>query len=119
MPVVVAAVAVGARGGARGVALGYAAAMAALALPSLAWCARGTPLTLTSCLRAAARPAGAAIAAAILVLAAAPLLPRPIGPSRLLVALAVYAPGFLLVWFAIPGGLAAARSLAGVLREVD
>jgi PST family polysaccharide transporter len=118
-PVIVAAVLAGARWGARGVAVGYAAAMTVLAVPSLAWCARGTPLTLATCLRAAARPAGAAIAGALLVLTAAPLLPQSIGASRLVPALAVYAAGFLLAWFVVPGGLAAARSLGGILREVE
>lgn len=52
-------------------------------------------------------------------LLATPLLPQSIGASRLAPALAVYAAGFLLAWFVVPGGLAAARSLGGIFREVE
>jgi PST family polysaccharide transporter len=117
-PVLVAAVLAGSLHGPRGVAIGYAAATVALAIPSLAWCVSGTPLSLVAFLRAAARPTVAAVGAALLLVAAAPLLPREIGASRLAASLAVYGLCFLIGWFATPGGPGAARELIVAVREL-
>lgn len=117
-PVLLAAVVAGALYGARGVAMGYATATVALALPSVAWCVSGTPLTLGGFLRAASRPTMAALGAAVALAAAAPLLPREIGAARLAASFLAYAACFLVAWLATPGGAGAARELALAVREL-
>jgi PST family polysaccharide transporter len=117
-PVLLAAVLAGSSYGPRGVAIGYTAATVTLAIPSLAWCVSGTPLSLVTSLRAAARPTVAALGAALLLAAAAPLLPRHIGAARLAAAVAVYATCFVLGWLIVPGGAGAARELIVAVREL-
>ena len=117
-PVLLASVLAGSSYGPRGVAIGYTAATVTLAIPSLAWCVSGTPLSLVTSLRAAARPTVAALGAALLLAAAAPLLPRQVGAARLAAALAVYATCFLVGWLIVPGGAGAARELIVAVREL-
>jgi len=117
-PLLLVAVLLGALAGPRGVAIGYTAATAALALPSVWWSVAGTPLSLGGVMRAASRPVAAAIAAAMAVLAASPLLPQAIGTSRLLASLSLYVGSFLLAWLAAPGGKGAAQELLLAIREL-
>lgn len=117
-PVLLAAVVAGSRYGARGVAIGYAAATVALALPSVAWCVSGTPLTLGGFLRAGTRPTVASLGAALALAAAAPLLPREVGSLRLAVSFLAYAACFLVAWLATRGGAGAAREFALAVREL-
>jgi hypothetical protein len=60
----------------------------------------------------------AALAAAVALAAAAPLLPREVGLARLGASLAAYVTFFLIAWFVTPGGLGAARELLLAIREM-
>lgn len=118
LPVLLTSVLLGALAGPRGVAIGYTAATVALAVPSVLWCVRGTPITLGGFLRAAARPVAAALAAALALVAASPLLPEAIGASRLLASLALFIVCFVVGWLAAPGGKGAAHELVLAIREL-
>lgn len=109
---------VGSLHGPLGVAIGYVAATVALAIPSLAWCVSGTPLSIRTFFQAASRPAVAAVGSALLLVAAAPLLPSEIGVSRLAVSFAVFVAGFLVSWLGVPGGPRAAHELLLAVREL-
>jgi O-antigen/teichoic acid export membrane protein len=80
-PLVVVAYILGLPYGPRGVALAYSVALAAWALPHLAWCVHGTPVPLGEVMRAVSRPllSGIVAAAAGLVFQAT----RPAGLSPL------------------------------------
>jgi O-antigen/teichoic acid export membrane protein len=117
-PVLLLSVLLGALAGPRGVAIGYTLATTALAVPSVLWCARGTPITLGTFLRAASRPAAAAIGAGLVLLGASSLLPQGVGASRLLASLAVYVICFVLAWLVAPGGKGAAYELLLAIREL-
>jgi O-antigen/teichoic acid export membrane protein len=117
-PVLLAAVLAGSLYGPRGVAIGFTVATVALAAPSIVWCVAGTPLTLGVFLRAVARPAAAALGAALVLVAATPFLPTEPGGARLASALLLYAISFVAAWLAAPGGSAAARELLVAIREL-
>lgn len=118
LPVLLISVLLGALAGPRGVAIGYTVASVALAIPSVLWCVRGTPITAGGFLRAAARPVAAALAAALALLLASPLLPQAIGVSRLLASLALFVTCFVVGWLAAPGGKGAAHELVLAIREL-
>jgi PST family polysaccharide transporter len=65
-PLVIAGYAIGLPYGPKGVALGYSAMMALWAIPHIAWCVHGTPVSLRDILRTASRPMVSGIAAAVL-----------------------------------------------------
>lgn len=117
-PVLLGAVLLGALAGPRGVAIGYTLATTALAVPSVMWCVQGTPITLGGFVRAASRPAAAAIGAALALLGASSMLPQAVGASRLLASLAVYVTCFTLAWLVAPGGKGAAHELLLAIREL-
>jgi PST family polysaccharide transporter len=117
-PLLLASVLLGALGGPRGVAVGYASATTALAIPSVLWCVRGTPITLAGFLRATARPVAAALAAALVLLVASPFLPQAVGASRLVASLALFVTCFVVAWLVAPGGKGAAHELVLAIREL-
>ncbi len=117
-PALIVAALVGSIWGAIGVTIGYTLATAALAIPSVMWCVRGTDLWVSTFLRASARPAIAALGATIPVLALALFLEMEVGLTRLLMMLTVYCTSFMLVWLATPGGGTAAREFAMAVREL-
>lgn len=96
---------VGVRWGAIGVAAAYAIANYVILFPSLWYCFRGTPITVSAFMRAIARPTIASLVMALMLLLANFLLGNQpdivvIGVS-LLIGLSVY----LGVWILMPGGL--------------
>ncbi len=117
-PVLLAAVLFGALAGAKGVAIGYTAAIVALSLPAVAYSLHAAPVATRDFLRAAARPALAALLGVAVLVAAQPMLPHNIGAARLGAALAIYAPCVMLAWLILPGGLVSARELAAALRDL-
>jgi PST family polysaccharide transporter len=117
-PVLLVAVLIGARWGARGVAVGYTVATVALALPSMWWAVVGGQVTLGTMLRAASRPAVAAVAAAAALAIVGPFLLFGVGVGRLLSSVGIYAAAFVIAWLVAPGGVGAARELVVALREL-
>jgi O-antigen/teichoic acid export membrane protein len=117
--VTVTAFVVGLRWGALGVALAYSASNLILRYPALAYCYRGTPVTLGDLGRAIGRPAVASLAAAALL-----ALPRfgltgwPGGPGGLVLDLVLYGLLYLALWLLLPGGREAGRRVRTLLGEL-
>lgn len=65
-PLVIAGYAMALPYGPKGVALGYSAVMTLWAIPHIAWCVHGTPVSLWDILRTASRPMVSGIVAAVL-----------------------------------------------------
>ncbi len=117
-PVLLAAVLIGALIGARGVAIGYTVATVALSLPTVAYSLYATPVTTRDFVRAAARPALAALSGLVVLISAQSMLPDGIGPAHLGAAVAIYLPSVILAWLALPGGRFAARELVAAVRDL-
>jgi PST family polysaccharide transporter len=119
VPVLLGCVLIGARFGALGVARGFTIGTCLVALPSLAWALRGSPLRLTDVLRIAARPMVASLGAAGVMATINGWLPDA-GRAlpNLLVRLAVFGPVYVSLWLAWPGGRSAAREVLEALREL-
>jgi len=107
----VAVVAAGVQWGALGVAVAVSAWRVAIVLPSLAFTCAATFVPWTDVLKAAARPAGAALAAAALLAAAEAVMPNARAPVELGRASALYALCYLGVWLALPDGPRTLRDL--------
>lgn len=110
---------VGLRWGAKGVAGAYSLASILLLPPGAAYCFRGTPVGARDLLGAFRRPAAAGLGAA----AALYLVSRGVSVSNLPAAVALHALVFAAVyaalWLASPGGLAAAREVIRLGRELQ
>lgn len=111
-PVVALAVLIGCRWGALGVTIAMSLALAALALPAVAFAVRGSPIAFRDALRVASRPALASLAAAVVLGTATVEIPGAPDAGRLVLSFAVFAAVFVTVWLAIPGGVENARALA-------
>lgn len=106
---------VGVRWGAIGVAAAYAIANYVILFPSLWYCFRGTPITISAFMRAIARPTIASLVMALMLLLANFLLGNQpdiavIGAS-LVVGLSVY----LGVWILMPGGMEVLRDFVSYI----
>ncbi|HEY7568919.1 MAG TPA: oligosaccharide flippase family protein [Gemmatimonadaceae bacterium] len=118
-PLNVLAVLLGAQRGAYGVAVAVAIVNVALAVPSLWYGLRVSPVALRECLTIFLRPLSAAVMAALALWAADPHLPR-MRPD--LVALGLRGLLFGLVyataWIALPGGVRAWRNIVAGMSEL-
>lgn len=118
-PLNVLAVLLGAQRGAFGVAVAVAIVNVALAVPSLWYGLRMSPVALRDCLTIFLRPLSAAMLAALAIWAADPYLPR-MHPD--LVALGLRGILFGLVyaaaWIALPGGVSAWRNIVAGMSEL-
>lgn len=117
-PVNVVAVLLGARSGAYGVAVAVAVANVLLAVPSLWFGLRLSPVAIADYLSIFLRPLSAAVAAALAVWAADPHLPH-LRPDLVSLALRMVLFGlvYATAWIALPGGVGAFRSIVGGISE--
>lgn len=111
-----AAVVVGLQWGALGVAIGLSAWHVATVVPTLAFTCAGTFVRWTDVVRAATRPAVAAVAAALLLAGANELLPGLRPAVDLVLDAIVYAVLYMGVWLALPGGRRVLREQAAAIR---
>ena len=111
-PVNVLAVLVGARNGAYGVAVAVAVANVTLAVPSLWYGLRFSPVAIRDCLSIFLRPFTAAVAGALAIWAADPHVPH-LRPDLLSLALRMLLFGLVYAsaWIALPGGIGALRGI--------
>lgn len=118
-PVMVLAVAIGARWGAFGVALGFTVATCLLTYPSIAFCLKTSHLSMRDFLGTVWRPALASVAAAFLLLAVGAVIPsgRSVAVG-LLVKLAVFGLAYLSLWVGMPGGKQAAADVLRIVSEL-
>lgn len=118
-PVMLVAVLIGATRGATGVAWGFAAGVAALTIPTVAYCLRGSALTWQDFAAIVWRPALAALVAAAVSVAMRSVLPTP---RPLLVEFVVdaviFAVLFAALWLALPGGPRVTREIVGTLTSL-
>ena len=108
----VAAVAIGASWGAVGVAVGVTAGISLMAVPSVAFAVRPTPLSTRDVLSVVARPATAAVLAATVVLLLDAALPTT-GEVvfDLLLRAVLHGLVYAAVWFGLPGGRGAVTEI--------
>lgn len=111
-PVMILAVAIGVRWGAYGVAVGYAVGSCLLAYPSVLFCIQKTPLSNADFLSAVWRPAVASMMSAVILYGLQPYLPTfGLLGFTLSLKLLVYALIYGVIWLALLGGYAEARSV--------
>jgi hypothetical protein len=104
--------------GAIGVAAAYAIANYVILFPSLWYCFRGTPITISAFMRAIAKPIIASLVSALVILLAHLLFGNQpdiavIGAS-LVIGLSVY----LGVWILMPGGLNILSNFYGYIKII-
>jgi PST family polysaccharide transporter len=115
-PLMLLALAAGLRFGALGVAAGFTAGTVALAVPTAANALRTSPVTVFDCLAVYGRPFVAAVAAAAMLLLAAPILPTWDAPlAQILVRLPLFVLAYALGWVLLPGGRVLARDMVRAL----
>jgi PST family polysaccharide transporter len=118
-PIMLAAVLIGTRWGAIGVAAGFAAGTSVLAVPSIAWCLRGSPFGMRDFILAAGRPTFAALSAAAVLAMLAPVLPDPGAVlPRFVLHFLVYATIYLVAWRGLPGGREASGEIFDAFRDL-
>lgn len=118
-PVLAAGVLLGSRHGTLGVGIGFTISMGLLAIPSIWYALRGSPVTVGDLAHAIGRPLVAAVAAGTaLVAARAAWGGAECGVVTLVWTLTVFAVGYLIAWVSLPGGLGAARELLAAVREI-
>lgn len=96
-PLVIVAYVLGLPYGPRGVALAYSVALAAWALPHIAWCVHGTPVPLGDVMRTVSKPLLSGIVAAAVGLAFQATRPAALSPVATLAAGGVLVTG-AYVW---------------------
>ncbi len=118
-PVNVLAVLVGARGGTHGVAVAVAGANVVLAVPSLWYGVRFSPVGVGDFLSIFLRPLSAAVAAAVAIWAADPRLPFfQLDLVSLALRLVLFGLVYVTAWIALPGGVAAFRGIVRGMSEL-
>jgi PST family polysaccharide transporter len=111
LPVMVTAVLVGARWGPLGVALGFSIASWLLVGPEIGYCLRVSHVRWRDYASGVARPAFATLAAVLLLALTRSWLPEAPALPHLMLALMVFAAGYLTAWLALPGGPRRARDV--------
>ncbi len=119
VPVMLASVLIGSRFGTVGVARGFTIGTCVVALPSLAFALRGSPLSLLDILRIAARPVVASLVGGALLVGLEGWLPD-FGAAlpNLALRLAVFGVFYIALWLGLPGGRTAAADVSEALREL-
>ena len=118
-PATVLAVVVGLQWGTMGVAVAMTLLATVLMIPAVSYGVRGTSVTLSDVLRAAARPAFASLVAALAIWLSSGLLPPAAGPARLVTSLGAYTIVFVLTWLGLPGGRRDTLALFTVLKDLS
>jgi PST family polysaccharide transporter len=119
-PVTAGAVAAGLPWGASGIAWGFSVATALLALPAIAYCLRGSPLTWRDIIAGVWRPMIASLLAAGIAFLVTRLWigEMPGRAARLALDAVVYGALYLACWLALPRGAARARDVLSYLRPL-
>jgi len=116
--VILGALLIGSSRGALGIATAFAVAYAALALPSIWFCVRGTTIGLGDYAGAALRPATAAAAGSLAAVGVIRALGDIGVPARMTVEFVVLFSIYLFVWLALPGGRSLAADGLATAREL-
>jgi PST family polysaccharide transporter len=116
LPVVIAAVLVGATRGALGVATGFATAHWLLAIPEVLYCLRESRVTVRDYFGAVGRPLVAAVVAALAVALVPGEASEEVSLATLLVTSVAYGIIYIVTWLLIPGGRGAAGDLNALWR---
>jgi O-antigen/teichoic acid export membrane protein len=110
--------AIGIRWGAIGVAAAYAVANYGILFPSLWYCFRKTPITISAFMRAIARPTIATLMMALVLLLANLLLGNQPDIAVVGLSLVVGLPVYLGMWALMPGGMQILRDLSGYITLI-
>ena len=117
-PVMIGAIAIGVQWGAFGVAVGYTVAMCLLSYPSVVYCVRDSPITLSDFMGSVWRPAIASILSGVLLYITQLVMPAiDLLIFRLAVAGFIYAIFYVCFWLLLPGGLAQGRLFISALTN--
>lgn len=116
-PVLIIAVAIGARWGAYGVGMGYTVATCLLTFPAVAFCLKTSPLSISDFLSAVWRSALASLTASAILLTSRWFLPNISNLFlNLFVELTVFGVAYLIFWIALPGGRQATVDVLQILK---
>jgi PST family polysaccharide transporter len=117
-PIMLAAIAAGATRGMRGVAWAFAVTTAALMVPTVAFCLRGSAMRSGDFVAMAWRPVTCSIIAGILLALSDPFLPgsREQLPG-FIAALLAYLVLYVMAWMVLPGGVSASRMMRDGVRQ--
>lgn len=117
-PVMLLAIGAGATRGVSGVAWAFAGTTAALMIPSVAFCLRGSAIRARDFVALAWRPVTASLVAGLFLTLVRPFLPgiRSQLPG-FLVAGATFVAFHAVVWFMLPGGIRVTRALREGVRQ--
>jgi PST family polysaccharide transporter len=102
-PVMICAVAIGAKWGAYGIAVGYTTGICLLTYPSVAFCLKTSPLSMRDFFCVVWRPAFASIVAAILLYLTQFVLPLNHSFLSLLLKMIIFSVSYLLLWLTLGG----------------
>jgi PST family polysaccharide transporter len=117
VPLTILAFVLGLPWGAWGVAVAFSASQVLMVIPTLRYCYRGTPLSLSSTLATLARPAGAALAASGVLLIAQRAVPSWQVAWLPLDAL-LFGAAYLGTWSILPGGRDYLRRCVELVMEL-
>jgi O-antigen/teichoic acid export membrane protein len=110
-PIMLLAIGIGAMRGVNGVAWAFAGATAALMIPTVTFCLRGSAIRGRDFIALAWRPVTASGTAALLLTLAHPILPARDQLPGFLLAAATFVFFYVVTWLALPGGVLATRKL--------
>ena len=110
-PIMLLAVGIGATRGVNGVAWAFAGSTAALMIPTVTYCLRGSAIRGRDFIAMAWRPVTASGTAAMLLRFTHPILPARDRLPGFLLAAATFLAFYVITWLALPGGLLATRKL--------
>lgn len=117
-PLVITGYVLGLPYGPKGVAIGYSALMTLWAIPHIAWCVHGTPVSLRDILRTASRPIVSGIVAAAVAFGAQFLLGHSLSHLvRLVLETSVLSVAYIAMLFYVMGQKALYSDLLQVLRK--
>ena len=116
-PIMLTAIAIGATRGVRGVAVAFAGMTAALMLPTLAFCLRGSSIRPGDFVALAWRPVTTSLVAALLLTVVHPFLSGNQPLIRFLFSAALFVVFYVVTWLMLPGGLSVARGMSDGVRQ--
>ncbi|WP_026736718.1 lipopolysaccharide biosynthesis protein [Fischerella sp. PCC 9605] len=118
-PVMILAVAVGAKWGAYGVAMGYTVGICLLTYPAVAFCLKTSPLSMGDFFSVVWRPAFASVTAAVILSASQFVLPDINNAVlSLLVKMTIFGLLYILLWMIFPGGMQGTKEVLQNFQEL-
>ena len=116
-PIMLTAIGIGATGGVRGVALAFAGTTAALMLPTLAFCLRGSAIRPRDFVALAWRPVTTSLVAALLLSMVDQFLTANTPIIGFVYSAMLFIVFYVATWLMLPGGMSVARRMSDGVRQ--